>query len=285
MRRTDARVAGETGERKARKRVDMGDIDVLKLALLFGAGLVAGFINVVAGGGSLITLPALIFYGLPPTVANGTNRIAILLQNITSIHRFRQKGYWDPGLGLKLAVPATAGAIAGSRIAVEIPDQLFRIILSVVMVVVLILMLTRPKRRAENTEEKPLTPGRQAALAAAFFGVGLYGGFIQAGVGFIIMTALSLLTGATLVRINSLKVFLVGFYTVWALVIFIVNGKVALPAGLVLAAGNSIGAWLSTTLSVHKGDRLIRVLFVVAVVAMTVKVSGLWELVRKAFGW
>ncbi|MBD3242098.1 MAG: TSUP family transporter [Chitinivibrionales bacterium] len=263
----------------------MGDIDIVKLALLFGAGLIAGFINVVAGGGSLITLPALIFYGLPPTVANGTNRIAILLQNVTSIHRFRQKGYWDPALGLKLAVPATAGAIVGSRIAVDIPEQLFRIILSVVMVLVLVLMLFRPKRKAEETEERPLTPGRQAALVAAFFGVGLYGGFIQAGVGFIIMTALSLLTGATLVRINSLKVFLVAFYTVWALIVFVVNGKVAVAAGLVLAAGNSIGAWLSTTLSVSKGDRLIRVLFVVAVVAMTIKVSGLWAVIRKTVGW
>ena len=102
--------------------------------------------------------------------------------------------------------------------------------------------------------------------------------------GFIIMTALSLLTGMTLVRINSLKVFLIAFYTVSALIVFFLNGKVEIVAGLILAVGNSIGAWLATTFSVKKGDKWIRPLFIVAVVVMTIKVSGLWELALKAFG-
>jgi uncharacterized membrane protein YfcA len=262
----------------------MADIDFVKLALLFGAGLVAGFMNVIAGGGSLITLPALIFLGLPPTVANGTNRIAILLQNATSIVRFRQKGYWDPVLGLKLAVPAMLGSIVGSRIAVDIPEHLFRVILSIVMVMVLVLMVLRRRKPTDEERSEPLSRGRQIALMAVFFGVGIYGGFIQAGVGFIIMTSLSLLTGMTLVRINSLKVFLVGFYTVSALVVFVMNGKVALMAGLVLAAGNSIGAWVSTTFSVRKGDKWIRILFVIAVLLMTVKVSGLWDVLTRSLG-
>jgi uncharacterized membrane protein YfcA len=261
----------------------VGEFDAVKMAILFGAGLVAGFMNVVAGGGSLITLPALIFLGLPPTVANGTNRVAILFQNATSIARFRQKGYWDPVLGLKLAVPAMLGSVVGSRIAVDIPESTFRIILSVVMMTVLVLILVRPKVADEGSEAKVLTRGRQAALMAAFFGVGIYGGFIQAGVGFIIMSTLSLLTGLSLVRINSLKVFLIAFYTVSALAIFLASGKVEIVAGLVLAAGNSAGAWLGTTYSVKKGDAWIRALFVVAVVVMTVKVSGLWGLAMRTF--
>lgn len=250
------------------------------LIILFAAGLIAGFMNVIAGGGSLITIPALIFMGLPPTVANGTNRIAILLQNATSIARFKQKGFWDPKLGLTIALPAMLGSLVGSRIAVDIPEQYFRIILSIVMLLVLVLMIVRPNVKKDEGE-RPLTRGRRIALMAAFFGVGIYGGFIQAGVGFIIMTTLSLMTGMSLVKINSLKVFLVGFYTVAALAVFVMNGKVALVAGLVLAAGNSIGAWLSTTFSVKKGDKWIRPLFVVAVVIMTIKVSGLWDLLSR----
>jgi uncharacterized protein len=260
----------------------VAEFDTINLVILFAAGLVAGFMNVVAGGGSLITLPALIFLGLPPTVANGTNRIAILFQNVTSVARFKQKGYWDPVLGLKLAIPAMVGSLLGSRIAVDIPESMFRIILSAVMVVVLVLMVVRPKKVSEDGEEKTLTRGRQIALMVAFFGVGLYGGFIQAGVGFIIMTSLSLLTGMTLVRINSLKVFAVALYTVPALIVFISKGKTVIVPGLVLAVGNSLGAWLSTTVAVKKGDKWVSLLFVIAVSVMAIKVSGLWDLLYRA---
>ena len=245
-----------------------------KYPLLLALGIIAGFINVIAGGGSLLTLPALMLLGLPPAVANGTNRIAILCQTVIGVSRFRKKGYFDPALGVKLAIPAVAGSLVGAMSAVRISDELFRIVLSCVMVVVMVLMIFRRPRK-EAAQQKELSRARQACLMIAFFFVGLYGGFIQAGVGFVIVTTLTLLTGMTLVRINSLKLLVVGIYTVAALAVFFAHGKVDIAAGCILAVGNSTGAWLGATFAVKKGDKWIKALFIVAVAVMALKVSGL----------
>jgi uncharacterized membrane protein YfcA len=250
---------------------------VLKLLLVFAAGLAAGFLNVTAGGGSLITMPVLIFLGLPAAMANGTNRIAILLQNLTSITGFRRRGYFEPRVALRLALPAVAGSLLGSRLAVDLPDALFNRILAAVMIAVLLLILLKPTR---NVAEKEITlsRGREIGLMAVFFLVGIYGGFIQGGVGFIIITVLSVFTGASLVRINSLKVFIVAVYTVSSLIVFFLHGKINLAAGLVLAAGNSLGAWAGTSFSVKKGDRWIKIILTVTILAMTARLLGLFEL-------
>lgn len=255
---------------------------LLKLLLVFAAGLAAGFLNVTAGGGSLITMPVLIFLGLPSAVANGTNRIAILLQNITSISSFRRRGYFEPRLAVGLALPAVAGSLVGSSLAVDIPDDLFNRILAGVMIAVLLLILLRPTKKLAE-KEITLSRGRRIGLMVAFFFVGVYGGFIQGGVGFIIITVLSLFTGASLVRINSLKVFIVAVYTVSSLTVFFLHGKINLPAGLVLAAGNSLGAWAGTSFSVKKGDRWIKIILSAAILVMTARLLGLFELIGGLF--
>ncbi len=250
---------------------------IAKFVLLFAAGIAAGFVNVAAGGGSLLTLPALIFFGLPPTVANGTNRIAVMMGSITSMAKFRQKGYFNPALGLRLAIPAVAGAVLGSVLAVKIPDNVFRILLSVIMLIVLALMITRPRVGRPEGQEKAMTVSRQVILMAAFFGVGVYGGLIQAGVGFIIITALSMITGMSLLRINSVKVIVIAVYMLPSLALFAAAHKIDAIPGLVLAAGSGFGAWIGTIVSIKKGDRFIRILLIAAVVVMAVKVSGLWD--------
>jgi len=239
---------------------------ILKYGLVLAAGLAAGFFNVVAGGGSLITVPTLIFLGLPPAMANGTNRIAILSQNITSVHRFKKKGYFNLKVGLILGLTASAGAFLGSSIAVELPGEVFNKILSAVMVMVLILTLFGKKREGEKDriERVPL-------LAAAFFFVGIYGGFIQAGTGFIIIAVFSLISGTSLVRTNSIKVLVVMLYTIPSLIVFILNGQVEWVTGLVLAVGNSLGAVIGTNFSVSKGEKWIKVILSVTVSAMAVK--------------
>lgn len=239
---------------------------VLKYVLVLVAGTAAGFFNVVAGGGSLITVPTLIFLGLPPVMANGTNRIAILSQNITSVHRFKKKGYFSPKVGIILGLTASVGALIGSNIAVELPGEVFNKILSAVMVLVLILTIFGKKKEGtkDAIENIPL-------LAIAFFFVGIYGGFIQAGAGFIIIAVFSILSGTTLVRTNSMKVFIVLIYTIPSLIVFILNGQVQWLMGLVLAVGNSLGALLGTNFSVSKGDKWIKVILTVTVSVMAVK--------------
>jgi len=250
------------------------DFEIWKIPLILVVGLTAGFVNTMAGGGSLLTLPLLIFLGLPSAVANGTNRVAIEVQNILAVLGFRSKGVANFRLSLQFALPAVLGAFVGARIAVDMPDVLFRRVLAVVMVLVLGLILWNPTRRLRGAEA-PLTPARRVVAFVAFFAVGIYGGFIQAGVGFLLMATLVGITGLGLVRVNAHKVFIVAVYTLLALAVFALDGKVDWVVGAVLAVGNGAGGWLAGLLAVSKGERVIRPVLVVAVLAMALRLSGI----------
>lgn len=238
-----------------------------KIFVILAAGISAGFINTMAGGGSLITLPLLIFLGLPAAVANGTNRAALLVENITAVINFRDKGYFDYKFGLILALPAVIGSLIGAQIAVSISEQLFNQILAFIMFIMLILILWNPAKNLK-IREKNLSKERKIIAGFVFFLIGIYGGFMQAGVGIIIIAALSLLTGFSLVKINSIKVFVVAIYIFSSLSIFVFNGKVDGEIALLLALGNGSGSFLASTLAVEKGEKLIKVVLTIAVIFM-----------------
>ncbi|MBZ4687220.1 MAG: uncharacterized protein PWQ96_837 [Clostridia bacterium] len=242
--------------------------------LILATGMLAGFFNTMAGGGSLLTMPVLIFLGLPSAVANGTNRIALLIQNIVAVANFRNKGYFDLKLGLMLGIPALLGSIVGANIAVSLNDELFNKILAIVMLVVLFLILKKPHRKLTSSEEENVTRKQKIASVITFFFIGIYGGFIQAGVGFIIIAALTVLTGMSLVKINSVKVFVILIYMISSLGIFVFNGKVNWILGFTLAIGNSLGAWIGSNFAVKKGDKFIKGILFVAVIAMAAKLLG-----------
>ncbi|NQU95933.1 MAG: sulfite exporter TauE/SafE family protein [Candidatus Omnitrophica bacterium] len=243
-----------------------------KLLLILVVGVVTGFINTNAGGGSLLTLPMLIFLGLPSAVANGTNRLAILFGAISATTNFKKKGIFDWKFGLELAIPALIGAAIGSSIVISLPDRTFKLILSFAMMVMLAVIIINPRSKIEKAFENVGLKKRILAMIAFFF-IGIYGGFVQAGVGFIIIATLSLMTGLSLVRINALKVFVVLIYMIFSLTIFIVNGKINLPMGLALATGNAIGAYFGSNFAIAKGDRWIRAILVVAIIAMAIKLA------------
>lgn len=244
------------------------------VVIILITGVVAGFLNTVGGGGSLLTMPMLIFFGLPSADANGTNRVALMVQNIVAITNFRQKGFFDLQLGLLLGIPAVLGSIVGAHFAISLPDEVFNKILAVVMLLVLAAIIWRPEQKLSSEEEK-LKPGRRLIAVLAFLGVGFYGGFIQAGVGFIIIASLTMITGMSLVRINSVKVFVVAFYMLSSLIVFIISGKVHWVMGLTLAVGNGIGAYLGSNFAVSKGDKWIRLILIISVLIMAAKLLGL----------
>ena len=243
---------------------------ILSFLAILGVGIGAGFINVIAGGGSLLTLPILIFFGLPSAVANGTNRIALMAQNIVAIASYRKDGYFDGKFSLLLAIPALIGSIVGAQIAVNIPDDLFNRILSIVMIVVLVIMIWKPHKNlsAANGQNSRM---KKIGLVLIFFFIGIYGGFIQAGVGFVIIAALTLVTGMSLVKINSIKVFVVAVYTLSALVVFVVNDQIHWGYGITLAIGTSLGAFLGSKFAVKHGDKWIQRFLIVAVIAMAIR--------------
>ena len=253
-------------------------MEILDVGLILITGIAAGFMNTLGGGGSLLTLPMLIFLGLPVAVANGTNRIALIVQNIVGVSNFRRKGFFYPKLGIILAIPAVFGSLIGAKFAISVPEELFQKILAIIMIVVMILILTRPEKRfLKEIEGENLSTVRLVVSIFVFFGVGLYGGFINAGVGFVIIVALTLITGMSLVKINSLKLFIVLIYIFSSLVVFIIHGKVNWILGLTLAAGNALGAYLGSNFAVSKGDKWIRVFIVIAILSMSAKLLGLFN--------
>ena len=244
---------------------------------IFAAGTAAGFLNTIGGGGSLLTMPILIFMGLPSATANGTNRIALIAQNLSAVLNFKRKGFFYPKLVILLGIPAVIGSIVGSSFAVNLSDELFNKILGVVMVVMLVLILTRPEKKFLGDKEITELVGKRKIISIiALFFVGFYGGFIQGGVGFLFIVTLSLITGMSLVKINSLKVAVVGMYTVTALTVFVINGHVDWGLGLFLAIGNSTGAYLGSNFAVNKGDRYIRIIISIALIVMAGRLWGLW---------
>jgi hypothetical protein len=244
---------------------------LLAYLVLFLTGLVAGTVNVVAGGGSLLTLPVMIFLGLPATVANGTNRVAILAQNLVAVGRFRREGFFETGW-LKLAgPPALAGALLGAWLAVRIGDATFETILALVMVAVAAGSLARRPGSGGREDVAGPPPGlrSRAVLALAFFGVGFYGGFIQAGLGFLLL-ALTTAAGLDLVRGNALKVLLALLFTPFVLLLFSAGGKVDWGMGAALAAGNALGAVMGVRVTVARGHEWVRRAVVVLAVVFAV---------------
>ena len=246
--------------------------------LLLIVGLVAGFINVIAGGGSLLTMPVMIFLGMEPALANGTNRVALVAQNATAIATFRKRGFADFEKSLGLALCTLPGAVVGAWAAIVIDPIWFKRLLAVVMVGVLLSMLVkREKKKEDDGTDKPEEPSRARSLLAhlAMFGVGFYGGFIQAGVGFILMAVLHHLLRLDLVRVNMHKVFIVGLYMLPSLLVFALQGQVYWIAGCSLAVGNALGGWAGTRAQISRGQKLIKVVFALAVLAMVVRL--LWN--------
>lgn len=238
--------------------------------LLIVVGFAVGFINTVAGGGTLLSLPVLIFLGLPPNVANGTNRVAIIIQTAFATAGFKSKGVTTFPFNAYLGASALLGAIIGASIAVDIDGAVFNKILAVIMIAVILIIVFKPKINLKDVHER-LT-GKYLWLGMlAFFFFGIYGGFINAGLGFIIILFLHFFNHMSLVRANATKVAVVCIYTLSALVVFILNDKVNWAVGFVLAIGNAIGAWIASRVSVNKGDGFIKTFLLVVVGIMAIK--------------
>lgn len=242
----------------------------LEILLLIGAGIFAGFVNSIAGGGSLLTMPLLIvFLGLPSAEANGSNRVAILMQTISSTAGFRSKGIYVFPFAIYVAIPAVAGAILGSMIAIDIKDVVFNRILAIVMLMVMAVTVLKPGITSEVEEQ--FTRKKTWLSLLVFFLLGIYGGFIQAGIGFLIIATLTSIHGLSMAKTNSIKVFVILCYTLAAVIVFLLNGKILWEYGLTLAIGQSIGGWVGSRWSVGKSDRVIRMILLMMVVFLSIK--------------
>ena len=248
-------------------------MDFVQAMLLLGVGAASGFINIIAGGGSSLTLPAMILMGLDSTVANGTNRVAICIQSIVGIAGFHKQEVNRFGESLKFSLVALPGATLGALIAVKIDSLWFQRILGIVMLAILVSMII-PLPNPVETE--PVSVFRKRLSHIVMFGVGFYGGFIQVGVGFLIMAILYHGLRLNLVDVNVHKVFIVFMYTLPALAVFIWNDKVNWLIGLTLAIGSGLGGWVGAHVTVKGGEKAVRRVLMVVLLAMSIKLLDLF---------
>lgn len=232
-------------------------MDPLHVLLLFGGGLLAGFINVLAGGGSVITLPILILTGLPANVANATNRIGVLFQTGTASYGLSRHGLLPLRQALQLGVFGLAGALCGAIIAVELNEQLLDRIIGALLLLVGIYIVWPRKGKAGFTVESAAA-SRSPWVYPVIFAIGIYGGFIQAGTGFLIIAALQYFRPMEIMRINAIKAAIVCLYTLPVLLLFLANDLVRWPEGISLAAGTSSGAWLASKYADRFSERWVR---------------------------
>jgi hypothetical protein len=247
-----------------------------QLGALALVGVAAGWINVMAGGGSLLTVPMMLFFGLPGPVANATNRIGVVTQNLAAIGAFRAKGFADFRLSATLALATLPGALLGAQLGVNLRGEAFERVVAVIMAGVLALMLTGlDKASAKPPPDAVVGKPRRVVLGHVLMAlVGVWGGFIQIGVGFLVMPVLHRVMGLDLVRVNMHKVAVVLVFTVAALALFAVQVEIAWLAGLALALGNALGGWLGARTTIAKGEVWIRRAFYLAIVGLIV--SLLW---------
>jgi len=234
------------------------ELSFMSVSLLIAAGFFAGFINTIAGGGSMLTLPALMIFGMPADLANGTNRVGIFLQSVAGARGFHKKGKLAPSTIVPTLVPTLLGALAGSLLASYLPVSWLKPALLGTMLGMAVLMLVKPSAVAapEGTQAYTLKE-RPLAVAGLFF-AGLYGGFVQAGVGFIIIAAVAGGLRYDLVRTNALKMAITAALTVIALGVFVVRGQVLWIPGLVLAVGTVAGAMASVQFAINVPQSVLK---------------------------
>lgn len=247
----------------------MNELNCTELTALSLAGIFAGFINVVAGGGSLITLPLMIFFGLPPLVANGTNRIGIIAQNIVAVSNFSRKGIFIYPFSWYAGGIAIIGSVIGSYLALEMDDQLFNRILSIVMVATGVAILLNNKNTAAISSV-PVVKNQAVSLFFFFF-IGIYGGFIHVGIGFLMILILSRINQLTLRYANSIKVFVALLFSISSIIVFILNGAINWKVGFALAIGTSFGGYLGSHFTMKKSEKWIKLILILAIGVMAVK--------------
>lgn len=233
-------------------------------------GFCAAFLNTVGGGGSLFTVPILTFLGMPITAANATSRVAILSQNIFAVFGFASKNVELPKkYSLWLCITSFIGGFIGSKLASTIDDKVFSRLFVVVMLISLVLVVFDPFK-TKNQEEN-MSPTRQAIGAFIFFFIGIYGGFVQAGIGFLVIGTLTAVNNLPLVKVNYIKVFVAILYTSVSVLVFAFEGKIDWFTGLILAIGHALGGWYASRWSVKAGEVWIKRIMVVSVMAMAIK--------------
>ena len=218
------------------------EYDVISLLLLVAVGVLSGFINTLAGGGSMLVLPAMLFLGMPADIANATIRVGIFVQSMAGMKGFHSRGHLDSSAIIPILIPAIPGALLGALLASWLPLWILKPTLLSAMIIMALAILIKPEAVISSVGSMP-HPLRDRPLAVlSLFMAGVYGGFVQAGVGFILIAALAAGLGYDLLRTHALKTVCTAVFSAVALGIFAWRDQVWWLPGIMLAIGSVIGA-------------------------------------------
>lgn len=252
-------------------------MDTLEIVLLLVGGAFAGGVNAVAGGGSALSVPLLVLGGVPGVAANGSNRVGILTSTLVSYWSYRREGKtveWG-ALGT-IIPPALAGSALGAFAIGQLTDETFERGFGLLIIPIIILTVTKPRPKTDAP------PWPDVVTVSVFFVIGIYAGAVQAGVGLLVLAALSR-AGMDLITANVVKVLFNFLATVIALPVFILQGNVRWGPAIVLAIGLSIGGWIGPKLAVRGGERWIRIVMIIAAVALALRLLGVFDWIAGQF--
>lgn len=242
-------------------------------------GFAAGFINTLAGSGSIITLPLLIFLGLPASVANGTNRIGALLQTMVSVTTFLKRGNYNVRGSIWLIMPAILGSLIGASIAVDLDEETITYTIGIVMLLLLIPVLSNQKKwlQKDTAENNEVNKGM---VVFVFSILGVYGGFVQTGVGIFLLSGMVLMANYSVVKANVIKNVIVLAYTIPTFFIYWAHGLIHWEFGLLVASGQMIGSWIAARFAIEKegANKWIRYLLVTMIIISAIELFGFREM-------
>ena len=237
----------------------------VEVGVLFGVSFAAGIVNSIAGGGTLITFPALLWLGRDPIVANATNTVSLWPGSLAALlglrHELRGLGWW---MGV-LTVPSLVGGLVGAILLLQTPSRVFASLVPwlILFATVLFALQAPIARLTRRTEAEPRREWWPSAVVFQF-GVALYGGYFGAGIGIMTLAGLGLIGFADIHQMIGLR----NFYAIWingiAAAYFVAKGAVRWPDALVLTAGQVVGSYGGASLARRLGQKAIR-RFVVAV--------------------
>lgn len=246
------------------------DLNIWFVLLLAVTGFIAGIINTLAGGGSNLTLPALMMMGLPADVANATNRVGVFMQSLVGTHGFKQHGQLPTHDFKAILFPLLTGGLAGAVVAAFLPTTYLKPILLITMISMSVVILVRPATVIPGPDEQPKRVSESRQGWVMLFIAGLYGGFVQAGVGFVLIAAIAGSLRYDLVKTNALKMLSTLAFTVVALAVFIWQGQVSWVPGLILAAATMLGARLGVKLALKVNQRFMKWFLLLMTVAASI---------------
>jgi uncharacterized protein len=242
-------------------------VELWHVPVLAAGGFLCGIINALAGGGSFVTLPLLMMIGLPPQIANATNRVAIALQCLAGTATYHRHKVLLWSHLARIAIPTVLGSILGAYLAAEVDETIFRRVAAVLFVIMIATVFVNPKKWAKKDAIGEI----KLIYLPLYFLMGIYGGFLQAGLGTLLISSLVLIGGYDVVRGNALKFALAFTFTLGALLVFAGKGQVQWIPGLTLAIGTITGGIVGAKIVIKDGARWVRWVVVLSAIGAIFK--------------